>query len=73
MGNITRFAVKVIKGDLKKALSKFKRKYQEFGIREELMERREYLKPSVKKRLIKQKAVRENERLLKIEREQKKY
>ena len=66
-------AVRVRKGDLAKALKLFKRLVNESNHIQELKDRKEYTKPTTKRRLIKQKAVRENERLLKIEREQKKY
>lgn len=54
--------VKVRKGELHKALKLFKRKVEASGHLMELRERREYLKPSVKKRLQRNKAIREHQR-----------
>jgi ribosomal protein S21 len=50
-------AVKVIKGNIAKALSKFKRKVKDSEHLQEFRERREYVKPSVKKRRLKQVAI----------------
>lgn len=59
------FTVKVNKKlGIQKALKKFKSKFAEYEIREELMRRREYLKPSVVKRKQKMDAIRENKRLV---------
>lgn len=66
-------AVRVRKGELNKALKLFKRLVNESGHIQELKERKEYTKPTTKRRLQKQKAIRNNERLLKIQREQEKY
>ncbi len=53
------FSIKVRKGvPIQKALKKFKNKYQEYGIREELMNRREYTKPTTKRRKEKMDAIR---------------
>ncbi len=53
------FSIKVRKGvPIQKALKKFKNKYQEYGIREELMNRREYTKPTTKRRKAKMDAIR---------------
>ena len=43
-------AVKVIKGNIQKALSKFKRKVKDSEHLQEYRQRQEYVKPSVKKR-----------------------
>ena len=43
-------AVKVIKGNIQKALSKFKRKVKDSEHLQEYRARQEYVKPSVKKR-----------------------
>ena len=52
------FSIKVRKGvPIQKALKKFKNKYQEYGIREELMNRREYTKPTTKRRKEKMDAI----------------
>lgn len=50
-------------------LKKWKRKYDEFGVKDELVKRKEFIKPSLKKRIEKQKAIREYKR----EEELKKY
>jgi len=50
-------AVKVIKGNIQKALSKFKKKVKDSEHLQEFRERREYVKPSVKKRRLKQVAI----------------
>ena len=50
-------AVKVIKGNIQKALSKFKRKVKDSEHLQEYRERQEYVKPSVKKRKQKQLAI----------------
>jgi small subunit ribosomal protein S21 len=53
------FSIKVRKGvPIQKALKKLKKKYQEYGIREELMNRREYTKPTTKRRKEKMDAIR---------------
>ena len=41
MKKVKQFSIPVIKGDINRALKKWKRKYQEFGIREELVERQQ--------------------------------
>lgn len=50
--------VKVVKGDIQRALKKWKHKVTDSGHLEELRDRREYLKPSVVKRKMKKDAVR---------------
>ena len=66
-------AVRVKKGELQKALKMFKRKVEASGHLLELRERKEYTKPTTKRRIQKQKAIRENQRLVRIEKEQSKY
>ena len=61
--------VQVRNGDLKKALSVFKKKVANSGHLIELKGRQEYLKPSVVKRLQKNKAVRARKKQERIERE----
>lgn len=47
MGNIKQFSVKVKdKKDINKALRKWKRKFDEYDIRKELRDRKEFVKPS---------------------------
>lgn len=65
--------VKVKKGELQKALKMFKRKVEASGHLLELRERKEYTKPTTKRRLIKQKALRENQKLVQQEKELRKY
>jgi small subunit ribosomal protein S21 len=50
-------AVKVIKGNIQKALSKFKRKVKDSEHLKELRERKQFTKPSVLKRRQKQVAI----------------
>ena len=57
--------VKVIKGDINRALKKYKRKVNDSGHLEELKDSRFYIKPTTKRRKQKQEAIRENDRLLK--------
>ena len=47
-------SVKVINGNIQKALSKFKRKVKDSEHLYELRDRKQFLKPSVKKRRLKQ-------------------
>ena len=57
--------VRVQNGDIKKAIKKWKNKYQEFGIREELVSRKEFKKPSVIKRKQMNDTIRNHQRDLK--------
>lgn len=57
-------SVEVRNGDVNKALKIFKQKVQKSAHIEELKGRREYLKPSVKKRLLKNEAIRRNQLLV---------
>ena len=50
-------SVKVKNGNIQKALSRFKRKVKDSDHLYELKDRREYTKPSVKKRRLKQTAI----------------
>lgn len=43
-------------------LRRWKKKYEEFEIREELIKRKEFVKPSLQKRIQKQQAIRQNQR-----------
>lgn len=61
-------SVKVIKGDINRALKKFKKGVMDSGHLLELRERKEYTKPKTIRRTIKQKAIRENQRQLMLER-----
>jgi small subunit ribosomal protein S21 len=50
--------------DINKLLKRWKKKYEEFGIREELVNRQEFVKPSLQRRRQKQEAIRENQRIV---------
>lgn len=62
MSGLSRVTVEVRNGDIAKALKKFKKKVNESGHLLELRERKEYVKPTTKRRLQKQKAVREEQK-----------
>ena len=49
--------IPVIKGNINKALKVFKRKFKQTGILKEVRERKNYIKPSTKKRKQKEKAI----------------
>ena len=55
-------AVKVIKGDINRALKKYKRKVNDSGHLEELRERKTYTKPKTVRREQKQQAIRQQNR-----------
>ena len=65
--------IKVKKGDLGRALKLFKRLVKESGHLQELRDRKEYMKPTTRRRLQKQQAIRENDRLLKELRKEDKH
>jgi len=70
----SRVAVKVVKGNINLALRQFKRKVKESEHLDELKERKEYIKPSLKKRIAKQSAIRYMQKEVKIQKElDKKY
>lgn len=52
----------VVRGDLSKALKKFKKKVSESGHLNEIRERMEYVKPSVKRRELKLNSIREQQK-----------
>jgi len=62
MSGLSRITVIVKNGDLNKALKVFKKKVTDSGHLLELKDRKEYTKPKTKRRLEKEKAIRENER-----------
>jgi small subunit ribosomal protein S21 len=62
MSGLSRVTVEVRNGDIAKALKKFKKKVTESGHLLELRERKEYVKPTTRRRLQKQKAVREEQK-----------
>ena len=49
--------IPVVKGNINKALKIFKRKFKQTGVLKEVRERRNYTKPSAKRRLIKEKEI----------------
>ena len=49
--------VKVQKGNLNRALKQFKRKFKNTKVLKEIRERKNHIKPTVKKRKIKEKAI----------------
>ena len=49
--------IPVIKGNINKALKLFKRKFKQTGILKEVRERKNYTKPSAKRKLVKEKAI----------------
>ena len=50
--------IPVIKGNINKALKQFKRKFRDTQVLRELRERKNYIKPSAKKRVQKDEAIR---------------
>ena len=50
--------IPVIKGNINKALKQFKRKFRDTQVLKELRERKNYTKPSAKKRVQKDEAIR---------------
>jgi len=73
MSKITLVSVKVKKGDIGRALKLFKRKVNNSEHLWELKQRKEYVKPTTRRRLVKQKAVRENDRLVKEDKKEQGY
>jgi len=71
--SITRVTVEVRNGDINKALKVFKKKVAESGHLEELRERRYFTKPTTKRRLEKQQAVRKNNLEVEKERVKNRY
>ena len=49
--------IPVVKGNINKALKQFKRKFKQTGILKEVRERKNYIKPSTKRRKQKEKAI----------------
>jgi len=71
--SITRVSVEVRNGDINKALKVFKKRVEQSGHLNELKDRRYYVKPTTKRRLEKQKAIRKNEIEVENERERNRY
>ena len=49
--------IPVVKGNLNRALKQFKRKFKQTGVLKEVRERKNYTKPSTKRRKQKEKAI----------------
>ena len=62
MSKIKLVSVKVIKGDINRALKKYKRKVNDSGHLLELRERKTYTKPTTVRRKAKQQAIREQQK-----------
>ena len=54
--------IPVIKGDINKALKQFKRKFRDTQVLKELRERKQYIKPSLKRRIEKDEAIRKHKK-----------
>lgn len=70
---LSRVSVEVRNGDINKSLKIFKKKVLESGHLDELKERRYFTKPTTKRRLEKQQAVRRNNIEVEKERERNRY
>lgn len=68
MGKVSLIKVVVKNGDIAKALKVFKKKVNDSGHLLELRDRKEYTKPKTKRREIKLRAIRNNQRQVMIER-----
>ena len=49
--------IPVVKGIINKALKQFKRKFKQTGVLKEVRERKNYTKPTTKRKLAKEKAI----------------
>ena len=49
--------IPVIKGNINKALKLFKRKFKQTGILKKVRDKKIYIKPTTKRRLVKEKAI----------------
>ena len=49
--------VPVVKGNINKALKLFKRKFKQTGILKKIKDKKSYIKPTTKRRLVKEKAI----------------
>ena len=54
--------IKVQKGNINRALKQFKRKFRDTQILKELKERKQYIKPSLKRRIEKDEAIRKHKK-----------
>jgi ribosomal protein S21 len=71
--SVTLLSVEVRNGDINKALKLYKKRVEKSGHINELRERKYYTKPTTKKRLVKNTAIRINKLKLEEERENNKY
>jgi small subunit ribosomal protein S21 len=55
---------------IERLIKRWKRKFEEAEIKEELVSRKEFIKPSLQKRIQKQQAVRENQKQVKLKKEE---
>lgn len=55
---------------IERLIKRWKRKFEEAEIKEELISRKEFVKPSLQKRIQKQQAVRENQKLVRLKKEE---
>ena len=54
--------IPVVKGNLNRALKLFKRKFKQTGVLKEVRERKNYTKPSIKRRVEKNEAIRRHKK-----------
>lgn len=55
---------------IERLIKRWKRKFEEAEIKEELISRKEFVKPSLQKRIQKQQAVRQNQREVQLKKEE---
>lgn len=56
--------------DINKLIKRWKRRFDDAEIKEELISRKEFIKPSLQKRVSKQQAIRENKRQVQLKKEE---
>ena len=49
--------IPVVKGNINKALKQFKRKFKQTGILKKVRDKKSYIKPTTKRKLVKEKAI----------------
>ena len=54
--------IPVVKGNINRALKQFKKKFRDTQVLRELKERKQYMKPSLKRRIEKDEAIRKNKK-----------
>lgn len=55
---------------IERLIKRWKRRFEDAEIKEELVSRKEFIKPSLQKRIQKQQAVRENQKQVKLKKEE---